>query len=211
MAPILYLQVSAPPRFSTKCNIFALKQGFILFLPELVFHFSMKTSFSFYTFLFVVLFGSAAAQAQPTSPGRLAPRPRAVPGRPAPAKAEGIKDGLSMQKGRVVLTELGISNPLIADKKLINGTVITPAGVVTSTDGTTAQMIEGDHVSLTGRITSRTEVMAADSLAKIKLFDALHPGKRKKMEEAAEKKAKAKEKMADQRAKMKEKAAKRKR
>jgi hypothetical protein len=172
----------------------------------------MKTPSSIYTFLIVVLFGAftAQAQAQPTPttpPGRPAPKPRAVPGRPAPAKAEGIKDGLSMQKGRVVLTELGISNPLVTDKKLINGTLITPAGVVTGTDGTTAQMKEGDHVSLTGRITSRADIAAADSIAKIQLFDALHPGKRKKMEEAAEKKAKAKEKLAEQRAKAKEKAA----
>lgn len=155
--------------------------------------------------LFVMLLGSFAAQAQAPRPGRVAPKPRA-----AAAKAEGTKDGLSMLKGRVVLTELGINNPLVADKKLINGTVITPAGVVTSPDGTTAQMMEGDHVSLSGRITSRTEIMASDSLAKIQLFDALHPGKRKKMEEAAEKKAKAKEKMAEERAKAKEKAAKRK-
>ncbi|MDQ2794397.1 MAG: hypothetical protein M3Y12_10385 [Bacteroidota bacterium] len=169
----------------------------------------MKTPFSFYSFLFVVLFGSAAAQAQPASPGRVAPNSRAVPGRPAPAKAEGIKDGLSMMKGRVVLTELGINNPLIADKKLTNGTIITPAGLVTGTDGTTAQMMEGDHVSLSGRITSRSEIMAADSIAKIQLFDALHPGKRKKMEELAEKKAKMKEKLTEQRAKVKEKAAKR--
>ena len=155
--------------------------------------------------LFVMLFGSFAAQAQAPRPGRAVPKPR-----PTTAKAEGVKDGLSMQKGRVVLTELGISNPLIADKKLVNGTVITPAGVVTGTDGTAAQMKEGDHVSLSGRITARADIMAADSIAKIQLFDALHPGKRKKMEDAAEKKAKAKEKAAEAKAKAKEKAAKRK-
>ena len=163
----------------------------------------MKT-LSLYPFLFALLFAAAPAQAQTTKPGRVAPRPR-----PVASKAEGIKDGLSMQKGRVVLTELGISNPLVADKKLINGTIITPAGVVTGTDGTTAQMMEGDLVSLSGRITSRAEIMAADSIAKVQLFDALHPGKRKKMEAEAEKKAKAKEKAAEAKAKAKEKAAKR--
>ena len=173
----------------------------------------MKAPSSIYTILIVVLFGSFVAQAQtqpmPTTPqpGRPGPKPPCLPRPPPPPKNEGIKDGLSMQKGRVVLTELGISNPLTADKKLVNGTTITPAGVVTGTDGTTAQMNEGDHVSLTGRITSRAEIMAADSIAKIQLFDALHPGKRKKMEEAAAKKAKAKEKLAEQRAKAKEKAA----
>ena len=170
----------------------------------------MKLPSTFYPVLIMVLFGTFSAQAQAPQPGRAVPKPRVVPGRPAPAKGEGIKDGLSMQKGRVVLTELGVSNPLVGDKKLVNGTVITPAGVVTGTDGTAAQMKEGDHVSLTGRITSRVDIVAADSIAKIQLFDALHPGKRKKMEEAAEKKAKAKEKVAEARAKAKEKAAKRK-
>lgn len=178
----------------------------------------MKTHSTLYTLLLMVLLGTFSAQAQAPAPGvapaarpgRAVPKPRATPGRPAPAKAEGIKDGLSMQKGRVVLTELGTSNPLVADKKLINGTVITPSGVVTGTDGTTAQVKEGDYVSLTGRITSRADLVAADSIAKVQLFDARYPGKRKKMEEAAEKKAKAKEKMAEARAKAKEKAAKRK-
>ena len=165
----------------------------------------MKANLFLRASLFVTLLGSFAAQAQAPRPGRAVPKPRV-----AAAKAEGVKDGLSMQKGRVVLTELGISNPLVADKKLINGTIITPAGVVTGTDGTTAQMKEGDLVSLTGRITSRADIVAADSIAKIQLFDALHPGKRKKMEEAAEKKAKAKEKAAEAKAKAKEKAAKRK-
>lgn len=161
----------------------------------------MKSFTSLSIYLFVVLLSAITAQAQAPRPGRAVPKPRV-----ATSKAEGIKDGLSMQKGRVVLTELGISNPLVADKKLVNGTTITPAGVVTSTDGTTAQMKEGDQVSLSGRITSRTDIVAADSIAKIQLFDALHPGKRKKMEAEAEKKAKAKEKAAEAKAKAKEKA-----
>ena len=162
----------------------------------------MKSTLIFRISLSIVLLGSFAARAQAPRPGRVLPKPRV-----AAAKAEGVKDGLSMQKGRVVLTELGISNPLVADKKLVNGTVITPAGVVTGTDGTTAQMKEGDLVSLSGRITSRSDIVAADSIAKIQLFDALHPGKRKKMEAEADKKAKAKEKIAEAKAKAKEKAA----
>ena len=165
----------------------------------------MKPTLILHASLFLILFGNLTAQAQAPRPGRVAPKPRT-----AAAKAEGVKDGLSMQKGRVVLTELGISNPLVTDKKLVNGTIITPAGVVTGTDGTTTQMKEGDLVSLTGRITARAEIMAADSIAKIQLFDALHPGKRKKMEAEAEKKAKAKEKAAEAKAKAKEKASKRK-
>ena len=115
-----------------------------------------------------------------------------------------------MLNGRVVLTELGTSNPLTADKKLVNGTIITPSGAVTTPDGTTTQMKEGDLVSLTGRTTVRADILAADSIAKVQLFDALHPGKRKKMEAESEKKAKALAKREDEKAKAKEKAMKRK-
>ena len=144
----------------------------------------------------------AVAQAQTARPGRVQPKPRAVA-----SATEGIKDGISMQKGRVVLTELGISNPLTADKKLINGTVITPTGTVTTPDGTTTQITEGDYVSLTGRVTSRRAIADADSIAKVTLFDAKYPGKRKKMEAEAEKKAKVKAKLAEEKAKRTAKAA----
>ena len=166
----------------------------------------MKNSLLICAALTVALLNNSTAQAQAPRPGHVAPKPRAAVG----TKTEGIKDGLSMQKGRVVLTELGTSNPLIADKKLVNGTTISPTGVVTATNGTVTQMSEGDLVSLTGRITTRTEIVAADSIAKVQLFDALHPGKRKKMEAEAEKKAKATAKREDEKAKAKEKAMKRK-
>ncbi|WP_457065803.1 DUF6799 domain-containing protein [Hymenobacter sp. UYAg731] len=133
------------------------------------------------------------------------PKPRAVA-----SAIEGIKDGISMQKGRVVLTELGISNPLTADKKLINGTVITPAGVVTMPDGTATQITEGDYVSLTGRVTTRRAIADADSIAKVQVFDAKYPGKRKKMEAEAERKAKEKAKRDEEKAKAKAKAEKKK-
>ena len=168
----------------------------------------MKTSLLLWAVLSVALLNTSTAQAQAPRPGHVAPKPRAAAG--AGAKTEGIKDGLSMQKGRVVLTELGTSNPLIADKKLVNGTTISPAGVVTATNGTITQMSEGDLVSLSGRITTRTEIVAADSIAKVQLFDALHPGKRKQMEAEAEKKAKAMAKREEEKAKAKEKAMKRK-
>lgn len=156
-----------------------------------------------------MLLSGTVAQAQtkipPRRPGSVAPKPRAG----APAETT-LKDGLTMQKSRVVLTELGITNPLTADKKLINGTVISPTGLVTTTSGTTTQIAEGDHVSLTGRVTSRASIVAADSLAKIQLFDAKYPGKRKKMEEDAARKAKDKAKREEEKAKAKEKADKKK-
>jgi hypothetical protein len=169
----------------------------------------MNSRFLLRCFFVLALLSGATAQAQtrvaPRKPGGVAPRPRLS------ASGEGVKDGLSMVKGRVVLTELGTSNPLMADKKLINGTVISTTGLVTATDGTTTQINEGDHVSLSGRVTTRQSIAAADSIAKIQVFDAKYPGKRKKMAEEAERKAKAKAKLLEEKAKAKEKAAKKKR
>ena len=156
-------------------------------------------------FLAVFLLAGATAQAQtklpPRRPGSVAPKPRMTA-----ATGVSVKDGLMMQKGRVVLTELGVTNPLVADKKLVNGTTISPIGLVTATNGTTTQMTEGDMVSLTGRVTTRTSMVEADSLLKIKTYDLKYPGKRKKMAEEAERKAKAKAKRDEEKAKAKEKA-----
>ena len=134
----------------------------------------MNNRLLFTALLALALSGRASAQAP--RPGRMAPKPRVV------ATGVGLKDGLMMQKGRVVLTEAGITNPLAADKKLLNGTTISPAGIVAAPDGSTVQMAEGDMVSLTGRVTTRTSIMEADSLLKIKAYDLKFPGKRKKME-----------------------------
>lgn len=170
----------------------------------------MKTSFSFHLILVVALLAGATAQAQTkrpaNRPGGVAPKPRVA----AVNTETSLKDGLTMQKGRIVLTELGITNPLTADKKLVNGTTINPTGLVTATNGTSTQISEGDHVSLTGRVTSRSSIVAADSLAKIQLFDAKYPGKRKKMEAEREHKAKELAKRAEAKAKAKAKAQKKK-
>ena len=149
----------------------------------------MKTKSFFFGVFALAFLNIAVVQAQTTRPGRVQPKPRV-----RASTTEGIKDGISMEKGRVVLTELGISNPLTADKKLINGTVITPAGTVTTPDGTVTQITEGDYVSLTGRLTTRRAIADADSIAKVQVFDAKYPGKRKKMEAEAERKAKEKAK-----------------
>ncbi|HEX8658550.1 MAG TPA: DUF6799 domain-containing protein [Hymenobacter sp.] len=161
----------------------------------------MKFKTVFTGILAVVLLGAATAQAQTTAPprrpGGVAPKPRQT------ATGTGMKDGLTMEKGRVLLTEMGITNPLVADRKLINGVTVSPTGLVTATDGTTTQMNEGDVASLTGRITTRASIVEADSLLKIKTFDMRYPGKRKKMAEEAERKAKAKAKREEQKAKAK--------
>jgi hypothetical protein len=156
-------------------------------------------------FFALLLLAGGAAQAQtklpPRRPGGVAPRPRM-----AAATGVSMKDGLVMQKGRIVVTELGITNPLVGNKKLVNGTTISQTGLVTATDGTTTQMMEGDMVSLTGRVTTRTSMVEADSLLKIKTYDLKYPGKRKKMAEDAENKTKAKAKRDEEKAKAKEKA-----
>lgn len=161
----------------------------------------MKFSLQFHILIAALLFSAATTQAQTTRPGRVQPKPRVVA-----SVVEGIKDGISMQKGRMVLTELGISNPLTADKKLLNGTIITPTGLVTAADGTTTQITEGDYVSLTGRVRTRQAIADADSIAKVQAFDAKYPGKRKQMEADAERKAKDKAKRDEEKAKAKAKA-----
>ncbi len=166
----------------------------------------MNSRFLLSCILSVALLSGVVAQAQtrvpPRRPGAAVPRPRPT------ATGVGLKDGLTMQNGRVVLTELGTTNPITADKKLVNGTVISTTGLVTATDGTTVQMNEGDLVSLTGRVTTRTSMAEADSLLKIKTYDLRYPGKRKKMAEEAERKGKIKAKMDEEKAKAAEKRAK---
>ena len=144
--------------------------------------------------------GTFAAQAQTkiAPRGRVQHKPRLIAANPGAA----VKDGLTMKAGRIVLTELGVTNPLTADKKLVNGTVISTTGLVTSSTGLTTQMLEGDLVSLTGRVTTRTSMVEADSLLKIKQFDFKYPGKRKKMEEERLEKAKIKAKRDEEKAKM---------
>ena len=128
--------------------------------------------------------------------GRPTPKPKVV------VNPEIVKDGLMMKQGRVIVTELGIVMPLTAPKKLVNGTTVSPTGLVTASDGTTTQMTEGDMVSLTGRIKRRLEIAEADSLLKIKQYDLKFPGKREKMAKALEDKEKAKTERDKEKAKM---------
>lgn len=163
----------------------------------------MTRSIFFTCLLAVALLSGATADAQTRVPPRrpVAPKSRAT----APVGLS-LKDGLTMQKGRVVLTELGITNPLTADKKLINGTTISPTGLVTAPNGTTTQIVEGDQVSLTGRVTTYKSIVEADSLLKIKAYDLKYPGKRKKMEEEKARRDKEMAKRKEQQEKEKAKA-----
>jgi len=176
-------------------------KGFIYYFIFLVLHFSMNSiKHSFWVFS-LMLMSFTAAQAQSSLPARrggVAPKPRAA----APLGPV-VKDGFVMEKGRVILTEQGTTNPLTEDKTLRNGVVVTSAGIVKATDGTTAQMVEGDYVSLTGRLTTHASIVEADSLLKIKNFDLKYPGKRKKMEEEKARKEKEKAKRDEAKAKAK--------
>ncbi len=144
----------------------------------------------------------AQAQSHPVPHGRVAPKARPKAG------AGMMKDGVMMKDGKIVVTEMGMTNPATVDKKLLNGTVITTSGVVTGKDGTTTQLKEGDYVSLTGRIETRAEIAAQDSIQKLQAYDLKHPGKRKELEKAREKAEKAKEKADKEKEKAKAKAAK---
>ena len=149
----------------------------------------------------------AAAPATPAAPG--AAKPPVARGRVQPkARATvnpatlNVKDGLMMKSGKVILTELGIQNPLQATKTLVNRTTITPTGLVTAPDGTTTQMGEGDMVSLTGRITTHSSIVEADSLLKIKIYDQKFPGKRERDAKIKAEKDKVKKERDEQKAKM---------
>lgn len=159
---------------------------------------------------------AAPAAATPPQPGArrpLAPRRVVAPRRggavaPTRARTSGVmaKDGLTLQNGRVILTELGLTAPIEQDKRLLNGTLITTKGQVTNVEGVTSQMAEGDYVSLTGRLTSKREMVEADSVRKLVAYDLKHPGKRKEMEKAREKVEKEREKAEKEAAKAKAKA-----
>lgn len=158
---------------------------------------------------------AAPAGTTPPPPGArrpLAPRrvvaPRRTAAAPTRARTSGVmaKDGLTLQNGRVVLTELGLTAPIEQDKRLLNGTLITTKGQVTNVEGVTSQMAEGDYVSLTGRLTSKREMVEADSVRKLVAYDLKHPGKRKELEKAREKTEKEREKAEKEAAKAKAKA-----
>ena len=148
----------------------------------------------------LLLVQGAQAQSRPAPRRPVAPKARPKAG------AAMMKDGVLMKDGKLVVTEMGMTNPLTADKTLRNGTVITAAGQVTGRDGTVTQLRGGDLVSLTGRVETRAEMVAQDSILKLQAYDLKHPGKRKEMEKAREKAEKAKEKADKEKEKAKAKA-----
>lgn len=130
---------------------------------------SMKNSiFALLSALLLTASLSAEAQTTKLPPRRkVEPRGRVVlkPGQ------EMFKDGAAMKGGKIIVTENGHITPLTADKTLINGTKITAAGLITAPGGATTQLQEGDHMSLSGRVTTRVALTEQDSLRKIMEYD----------------------------------------
>ncbi len=168
----------------------------------------MKVLFSLLLSSALVFTQSEASQAQsrplPRRPGGVQPKPRAK----APTTVM-AKDGLTLQGGRVLFTELGLTNPLLASKKLPNGDVVSTTGLVTNAAGATTQLLEGDYISLTGRFTAKRDMVVADSVRKLVEYDLKHPGKRKELEKARENAERAKEKADKEKAKAQAKGARR--
>ena len=142
------------------------------------------------------------------APRRVVAPPRRGMAQPVRAKTSGImaKDGVTLVSGRVQYTELGLTAPITENKKFINGTTVSPTGLITHADGTTEQLGEGDYASMSGRITTKRETMAADSVRKLEDYDRKHPGKRKELEKARDKAEKEKEKADKEKAKQEAKA-----
>jgi hypothetical protein len=145
--------------------------------------------------LLLVLAGTSV-QAQTKLPPRrktATPKARTVikPG------AEMLKDGVIMKDSKILLTELGHTGPLAADKTLINGTKITTTGLITTPDGTTTQLQEGDQMSLSGRVTTKATLAQQDSLRKMMDYDT----KLKSMTKDQRKRLKEKEKADEEKAK----------
>lgn len=137
-----------------------------------------------------------SAQAQNKLPPRAAravPRPRLAikPGQ------EMLKDGVMLKEGKIILTELGHTGPLVADKTLINGTKITTTGLVTTPDGTSTQLQEGDEMSLSGRVSTKSVLAEQDSLRKLLEYDT----KMKTMTKQQRARLKSKEKADEEKAK----------
>lgn len=146
--------------------------------------------------LLLLLAAGFSAQAQsrlPSRRGGVAPKPRAVvqPG------AETPKDGAMMKDGKIMLTEMGQTSPLAADRQFPNGTKISPTGVITAADGTTTQLQEGDLVSFSGRVTTKAALVEQDSLRKMLEYDT----KLKTMTKQQRERLKAKEKADEEKAK----------
>lgn len=112
--------------------------------------------------------GSATSTATPV--GQPAPGTRAANGKPAPKPKPipGTKDGVTIKDGQTMVTEFGSTRFLTdsATVKLTSGMVVKADGTVTRPDGTSVKLVEGDYVSLSGRLMTMKMKLAQDSTRK---------------------------------------------
>ena len=126
----------------------------------------MKNLLNVVAVVLLLIITGSSVQAQTKLPPRrktAAPKARMVM-RPG---AEMLKDGVVMKESKILLTQMGHTGPLTADKTLVNGTKVSTTGLITAPDGITTQLQEGDQMSLTGRVTTKATSAAQDSLRKL--------------------------------------------
>ncbi len=79
-----------------------------------------------------------------------------APGKPATSKTyenQNIltQNGVAMKSGKVVMMKNGQSGSILTKEiKMANGTIITPEGLATKSDGSTTVLREGDYVMMSG-------------------------------------------------------------
>ncbi|KAA9332984.1 hypothetical protein F0P96_08340 [Hymenobacter busanensis] len=129
----------------------------------------------FTTLLTVALLAAGlSTQAQTKPAARRTPPPRPV------VKNAGVRDGVMMVDGKVMLTENGHTNQLAEPRTLTNGTKIAADGTVTKADGSTVTLVNGDYMSLSGRLTTAAMKAEQDSLMQAAKMDPKGKMKMKK-------------------------------
>jgi hypothetical protein len=95
-------------------------------------------------------------------------------------KNAGMKDGVTMTEGKILVTQHGHTSQLAEPMAFPSGTKVAPDGTVTKADGTTAMLQNGDYLSLSGRITTAAMKAEQDSLARAAKMDPKGKGKKGK-------------------------------
>ncbi|SMB84082.1 hypothetical protein SAMN00120144_0808 [Hymenobacter roseosalivarius DSM 11622] len=126
---------------------------------------------------FALTTSAVSASAQAKMPPRKVAAPRPKPVTPGVAT---LKDDVMMKEGKVLVTQMGQTRALTQEMSLTNGTKITPTGSVVTAAGGSAQLQEGDMMSLSGRLTTSAQKAEQDSLLLVKKENLKIKGKKKK-------------------------------
>jgi len=111
--------------------------------------------------------GALAARASTSRSYRMGGR-AAVPTR---SRNMGYKDGITLRDGKLAVTQYGQTTILTdtASFTTLTNQRVSGNGTVTLPDGTTMTLNEGDHVSLSGKLTTKRMQFVQDSTAKANL------------------------------------------